>query len=60
MAEAAGVRRPGDPKKAVVAIGIPIWAQEIDEDGNIIEVSPIRAMYDKGAHGVLVPCSCYL
>lgn len=50
MAEIAGGRRPGGPKKVVVAIGVPIRVRYADEDGNAIELSPISKMYDEGVH----------
>jgi hypothetical protein len=49
--DVAGLRRSGDPKKVVVAVGIPIRVPEIDADGgNIIELSPIRPKFDEGVH----------
>jgi hypothetical protein len=50
MVEIAGGRRPGGPKKVVVAIGVPIRLRYADEDGNPIELSPICAKYDEAVH----------
>jgi hypothetical protein len=50
MAEIAGGRRPSGPKKVVVAIGVPIRVQYVDEDGNPIELSPIQEKFDEAVH----------
>jgi hypothetical protein len=50
MAEIAGGRRTGGPKKVVVAIGVPIRVQYADGDGNPMELSPIQAKFDEAVH----------
>ena len=50
MAEIAGGRQPGGPKKVVVAIGVPIRVRYADGDGNPIELSPIQEKFDETVH----------